>query len=403
MIMNHKDDSDKAEGLGNRVLIIDDEIGPRESLRILLKKEFDVRCADGVDKGMLQLKLFGPDLVVMDIRMPGKTGIEGLREIRAVDPHVSVVMLTGYGELDTAQQAIRLGATDYLNKPFETDQMLEVARRYVHRTAVERRRAQMLQDLSEVNSQLQDEIQNKEHMASIGQSSAEFAHDLRNPLMIVAGYVDLLSQQVEQAGNMVGGEMSQVTDYLGVIETNVRRCCELSQMWQKLAKGGLTGMAELPASQVMSDLLMGVQPLVSSAGVRLTHHVEDEGAVIKGNRAQLLRAMHNIVSNAVDACEPGSGMVHLVGDLQGESLRIVVEDNGCGMDADVRNRMFEPYFSTKDENQGTGLGSCIAHKVIEEHGGSIAVESEPGEGTTVTLLLPLVRTESPVLAEAVSC
>ena len=123
------------------VLIIDDERGPRESLRFLLKNEYNVTCAESVDRGVLWLREEQPDLIIMDIRMPGKDGIEGLFEIRKLDKHVSVVMLTGYGALETAQQALRLGANDYLNKPFDAEEMRQIVRRYVQRTKLERKRA----------------------------------------------------------------------------------------------------------------------------------------------------------------------------------------------------------------------------------------------------------------------
>src|SRR5450759_5628279 len=106
-----------------RVLVIDDEMGPRESLRILLKVECEVLCAPSVEEGLRLFRASPPDLVIMDIRMPDRNGIEGLREIRKLDPLVSVIMLTGYGALETAQEALRLGANDYLKKPFDTGDM----------------------------------------------------------------------------------------------------------------------------------------------------------------------------------------------------------------------------------------------------------------------------------------
>src|ERR1700737_5423165 len=102
-----------------QVLVIDDEMGPRESLRMLLKPDYQVHTADNVETGLKILREKGPDTIVMDIRMPGMNGIEGLRKIREIDPHLSVIMLTGFGALETAQEALRLGASDYINKPFD--------------------------------------------------------------------------------------------------------------------------------------------------------------------------------------------------------------------------------------------------------------------------------------------
>ena len=106
------------------VLVIDDEIGPRESLRMLLKPTYRVHTADCVEAGLKLLKEKQPDTIVMDIRMPGMTGIEGLRKIREIDPHLSVIMLTGFGALDTAKEALRLGANDYISKPFEVAELI---------------------------------------------------------------------------------------------------------------------------------------------------------------------------------------------------------------------------------------------------------------------------------------
>jgi len=216
-----------------KVLVIDDELGPRESLRMLLKNDCDVTCTSSVDEGMGVLRGGAtPDLIIMDIRMPGKTGIEGLREIRNVDPLVSIVMLTGFGSLETAQDALRLGANDYINKPFDTKKMQEVVRRYSERTRLERKRSRMLGELRDMNTRLINDLADKDHLASLGQTSSEFVHDLRNPLTIVSGYVDLLTQEIEKSKSMDG----HTSEYLDVIDKNVRRCCDLSRMWQKFGK-----------------------------------------------------------------------------------------------------------------------------------------------------------------------
>src|SRR5438874_4894369 len=89
-----------------QVLVIDDEIGPRESLRMLLKPNYQIHTAENVDNGVKLLREINPDAIVSDIRMPGASGIEGLRRIREIDPNVAVIMLTGFGALDTAQEAL---------------------------------------------------------------------------------------------------------------------------------------------------------------------------------------------------------------------------------------------------------------------------------------------------------
>ncbi len=373
------------------VLVIDDELGPRESVRFLLKNEYRVLCADSVDEGVRLLKEQRPDLVIMDIRMPGKTGIEGLREIRAIDADVSVVMLTGYGALETAQDALRLGATDYLNKPFDTQEMRAAVRRYVDRTGLERRRQAMLGDLQQVNQRLVEDLAGKEDLASMAQATAEIAHDMRNPLMIVSGYVELLTGQIEQVRDLMGPEFERTSDYLDVIGQNVRRCCDLSHMWQKFGKSRLTERVPTAMAEVMDDVVMGVAPLAASENVTIHYDIQARDAVIHGSRAQLIRALHNIIANAIQAVSGPDARVDVCCEVDDERVSVVVMDNGCGMSREVRERIFEPYFTTKDSSRGTGLGMVITKKIVEEHQGSIAVSSTVGAGTTVTLAFPLMR------------
>lgn len=378
------------------VLIIDDDLGPRESLRILLLKDYEVVCAESVDDGIRLLQEQRPELVIMDIRMPGKTGIEGLREIREIEPHVAVVMLTGFGALETAQEALRLGATDYVTKPFDTGDMEQLVHRYTQQTILERRRTSMLKELGDVNSRLVEDLADKEKMASLGASSSELMHDLRNPLTIVSGYVELLSQQLEGTRDAMGQDYDQVAGLMDVIGQNVQRCCELSRMWQHLGDGTILDYRPTDVSRVIQDLRAGAAPLASTENTEIRYDVAGtDDLQVMGNRGQLLRALHNVVSNAVHATAGRpQGCVTVRARGEGDRVGFTVEDNGCGMPAAVLEKIFQPYFTTKAESKGTGLGMVIARKIVEEHGGSINVESEPGRGTTVSIQLTMLRRDT---------
>ena len=178
-----------------QVLVIDDEMGPRESLRMLLKPNYQVYTADNVEAGLRILREKKPDAVISDIRMPGTSGIDGLRKIREIDPHVAVIMLTGFGALETAKEALRLGANDYISKPFDAREMREVIGRNVERTRIQRTGVNAAAEIKELNNRLLKELAQKERLASLGQASAEFVHDLGNPLTIVWGYVQLLAKK----------------------------------------------------------------------------------------------------------------------------------------------------------------------------------------------------------------
>lgn len=368
-----------------RVLIIDDERGPRESLRILLKTEYEVLCADSVDAGVALLREHSPDMVIMDIRMPEKNGIEGLRMIRKLDPLVAVVMFTGFGALETAQEAIRLGANDYLKKPFDAFEIRDLVKQHVRRVRMERRRLRAAEELSGLNRSLQEELTRKDRMAELGQKSAELMHDLRSPLTAVIGYVDLLSSELKEMQAKLGDQWQDASDYLGKIENGAERCKRLADMWLDISRGRLN-RTTAGARELLVPVLEDCRPLVDQRKVKLDSSGMGD-AVLSVDRLQMTRALQNLVVNAIEAVPSGEGRVTIWCRTRGEQVEIGVEDNGCGMSPEQVKRSVEPFFSTK-KGTGTGLGLFIARQAVEAHGGTMQIESEAGKGTRITVTVP---------------
>ena len=379
------------------VLVIDDERGPRESLRILLKNNFNVLCADSVDLGLQFLKENRPDTVVMDIRMPGKSGIQGLREIREIDPSVSVIMLTGFGTLETAQEAIRLGADDYLKKPFDAKEMEEIIARNVHKTRVERRRWRAENELLELNQQLQDELGEKERLAALGQKSAELVHDLRNPLTAILGCSELLAEQLRHDKDKLGESWNSTNEYLEMIEKSVIRCKELADMWLALSRRDPQRLKPVLICEVLGDVVKSAKQVATGHGVQIDCQIVSTECEVAADTVQITRALQNVISNAVDAVTGvAQGRIRVMCSQKGHEAEIRVEDNGCGMDAEQMKKVFAPFFTTKQVH-GTGLGLFITKKVVEDHHGSIALNSKVNEGTSVLIRLPLLRVAQPAL------
>jgi signal transduction histidine kinase len=370
-----------------RVLVIDDEMGPRESLRMLLKPSYDVFTADNVDAGLQLLQEKNPDVVVSDIRMPGTTGIEGLRKIREIDPHVSVIMLTGFGALDTAKEALRLGANDYISKPFDAREMRDVIAKYIERTRLHRSSDRTADDLKELNARLMKEVAQKERLASLGQASAEIVHDLGNPLSIVLGYVQLLSKRLEKNGGT--GEAS--ANELSIIEQNVRLCRELLTMWQSY--GSDEGMHARPisVSEIVSDVVKGARSIADQSQVQFSSEITDDPCTLLGNPVQVHRAIQNVVVNAIQAAADTRGSVSVSCTSKDFYVDVRVADTGSGISSEQMSRIFDPYFTTKQSKSGTGLGLYITKKVVEDHNGSIKVDSMAGQGTTMTIRLPFSK------------
>jgi two-component system sensor histidine kinase/response regulator len=372
-----------------QILVIDDEMGPRESLRMLLKPNYQVHTADCVETGIKLLREKQPDTIVMDIRMPGISGIEGLRQIREIDPHLSVIMLTGFGALETAKEALRLGANDYISKPFDAREMQQVIDRNVERTRAHRTSEHAAGEIKELNNRLLQQLAQKERLASLGQASAEFVHDLGNPLTIVWGYVQLLAKRLEKSEGDNGKEDAASVKELNIIEQNVRLCRELLTMWQSYGNVEASPPKEISVSGIVREVLKGISPMATENGVQLAVNICEDACILVGDALQINRAIQNVVVNAVQAAADKKGKVTIVCAQKDFYVDLRIEDTGAGIQPAQLPRIFDPYFTTKQAKSGTGLGLYITKKVVEDHNGSIKVDSTPGIGTVFTIRLPL--------------
>ena len=374
-----------------QVLVIDDEIGPRESLRMLLKPIYQVHTADSVEIGLKLLNEKKPDAIVMDIRMPGMTGIEGLRRIRQIDPHLSVIMLTGFGALETAKEALRLGANDYISKPFDAREMREVISRNVERTRLHRTSESAAGEIKELNNRLLQELAQKERLASLGQASAEFVHDIGNPLTIVWGYVQLLAKKLEESEPTDDPNAVSSNKELEIIEQNVRLCRDLLSMWQSYGSVEATPHTLISISDIVREVVAGVGAMAKETPVELKCDVTEDPCSLMGDAVQITRAIQNVIINAIQASGDRKGTVEVSCIRKDFYVDVRIADTGQGISPEQIARIFDPYFTTKQGKSGTGLGLFITRKVVDDHNGSIKVDSTPGIGTTITIRLPLIN------------
>jgi signal transduction histidine kinase len=371
--------------MNGKILVIDDEIGPRESLRILLKTQYEIVTADRVDAGLAKLEEHEFDLVIMDIRMPGKTGIEGLREIRAINPSISIIMLTGYGALETAQEAIRLGANDYLKKPFDVHEIQAIVGKNVERTRLEKRKALADKQIDELSERLNFTLKKRDIMTEMGMASSEMVHDLRNPLTVLRGYVELMKMEMKQINST-----PELKYYLDQIESQIKRCAELAEDWYNLAKGTPDNMIEVNLAKMISDLARGTNQTNPEIEIHIPACPEDESVTVFANDLQIYRVFQNIIGNAVQALrnrDQKKISVRFVRD--GNMITTTVIDTGCGINPEHIQWVFDPLSSFREgPKKGLGLGLFITKKIIENHNGTITMDSPLGQETTVTITLP---------------
>ena len=180
------------------VLVVDDELGPRESLKMILKPTCNVYTANNGQEAVDFVKQKSVNLVTLDLKMPGMTGIDALKEIKEYNPNIEVIVLTGYGSLNTAVEALRYGAFDYLTKPFDITQVEELARKGIERyksNILTHQLAQKL-DISATKlyditdrkpEQVEEQLMYAEKLTVLGQLAPKIAHEINNPLQIIYG------------------------------------------------------------------------------------------------------------------------------------------------------------------------------------------------------------------------
>ena len=366
-----------------RVLVIDDEMGPRESLRYLLDEEFQVDVCDRVEAGLEKISQTTFDTIIMDIRLPSMNGIEGLEKVREIDNQVSIIMLTGYGNLETAQEAIKFGANEYVTKPFDIHRMLEIVRKQTKEANLRRQRGFMLKEVQKMNDILKGQLEERESMASWGKASARLVHDLSSPLTAILGYSSLLLHEVKSAGEGKGIPMENALAYAETLERNANYCRELAQSWKEVCKGnqGSEVFSIIDAvKKVKSDIFFDSKNIIIEG---------DSNLSLSGSISEISRLFQNLIGNALDANKSEEGepnTVKISVESGGDEAVISVTDNGCGMSQDTINKMQQGNFTTKGE-KGTGLGFIICKRIVEAHSGTITVKSEEGLGTTIDLSL----------------
>jgi signal transduction histidine kinase len=240
-----------------------------------------------------------------------------------------------------------------------------------------RQRNRDLLDLYQQMFRLREELGRSQQLAAVGEATSAVAHQIGTPLNLVSGHIQLLLEQQDPA--------SPVAARLRVAEEQLRK---ITAVVQGLLDRSRRHIARVPVdlAQVLGRLCALAQPALETAGVRLSH---TGGGVrpVSGDVGQLELALLNLVSNALDAMPAGGDLgIHLV--ERDDEVRVDITDTGTGIDAAIRDRVFDPWFTTKAPGRGTGLGLSIAKRVVTEHGGRVELRSEPGRGTTVTVVLP---------------
>jgi len=319
--------------------------------------------------------------VVLDIRMPEMNGIKALEELRKLDKEVSVIMLTGYGTLLTAQQSMVSGANQYLRKPPDIAELLEAVRRQSAKTKERRHQARMNCEMEKRNMALKNEIAEAEPGIWQGRASAELVHDLNNPLTVVIGYAAMLREEVKKSVGPNEERPRKLQEYATLIEKAAEYCHHLSDNWRQ-ANRELSDSGPVSIAAVVQEVKEVI--LFNDAAIKI------EGArdvVVKGTKFEMMRIFQNLLKNALDA---GASELVVTITEGAEKVKIMIVDNGEGMTSEALGKALRGGFTSK--SSGTGLGLSICRHLLAKNGASLEIKSEVSVGTTIELVFPVFST-----------
>ena len=389
---------------GPTILVVDDELGPRESLKLILTPTYEVITANDGREGLAKFETAQPDMVVSDIRMPNMTGIELMKAIKARSPETPFVLITGYGTLESAQEAVRVGAFDYISKPYNVQEIRKVAAKALEEVSKRREFHQTVARLQSMNSQLEQQICELDQKATLGDLSAEMIHDLNNPITVLRGYIALLEDSL---GSKTSHPVGEEKEFLAIIKEQIERCVRLTRKFLDYARNQRQAWDRENLNDILQDTLFVLRVRMRQQHIDLK---TDYNPLLPHTWVQptpLRQVFYNLISNAIDAIEAEStnGRITITSSVCQEPagagpardfIEVAIADTGPGIPADVQARLFTPFFTTKPKGKGTGLGLSICRRVVDEHEGRILIESEVGKGTCFRVRIPL-RADRPAV------
>jgi signal transduction histidine kinase len=353
------------------VLVIDDDADTRANLRDILElDDYRVETASTAAEALRRGDWPSISAILLDRKLPDGSAEELLPRLKQLAPHAAILIVTGYADLEGAIAAMRQGAADYLTKPIKPD----LIRNRLARVAEQKRLALKLK-------QAQEQALQSERLAAIGQMMAGLAHESGNALARSKACLEMLTWEVEdrpealelieriqKALNHLKQLYEEVRGYAAPIKLD-REVWDVSGIWRQ-------AWENLAVSRQGRDAA-----LREAAGGTDLHCAVDQ--------FRLEQVFRNILENSLAACPDPVRVEVRCSEawLDGQpAVRVSVQDNGPGLNAEQRQRIFDPFFTTK--TKGTGLGMAIAKRIIDAHGGRIAVGPGTGGGAEILITLP---------------
>src|SRR5580698_1402836 len=309
-----------AEKPRRTLLIVDDEEGPRQSLRVVFKDDYNLLIASEGQRAVELAQQHKINVAVLDIRMTGMSGTEVLERLKAIQPSIEVIMLTAYETVETIRQALRLGACDYLNKPFDVATVRKAVATAMERHSFADEILANNEKLAALQIELHDQKLQEEITRTRGEIYASIIHDINGPLTIISGFIQIINQRMGESKTLEGEDMEMVKDRLRRITRQVSNCIEISHRYLSFMRQQPAAPIRINVNLILDDLreLLSVHPSKGQNTLKIHALVHDIDLQINGT--DLIQILLNLAINALQ-CSPDP---HLV-DISGQVLETGVD------------------------------------------------------------------------------
>jgi C4-dicarboxylate-specific signal transduction histidine kinase len=380
-----------------KVLIVDDEPRNQRIMTEILEDIVDFQVASSGEEALKALASYSPDVVMLDIMMPGIDGYEVCRQIRA-NPHLAftkIILVSGKAMTEERLKGYEVGADEYMTKPFVPEELLAKARVFLRLTATERELAEINRSLDErVQEQTQQLLQaeasliQSAKMTALGEMAGGIAHEINTPL----GVISLASDQLNELINEEKPNLIAVKEMTKAIDDTVQRISKIIQGLRNFSRDGSQDLlVPIPLKEIIADTLGLCSEKIKNAQIQIdVGDIADE-LLISCQPSQLAQVFLNLINNACDAVRPlKDRWLKISFTAKQDRVQISLIDSGPGIPLAIREKLFQPFFTTKGIGSGTGLGLSISKGIIKSHNGTLKLNSE-SPNTRFDIELPIAR------------
>ncbi len=383
-----------------QVLFVDDEKPIINTLkRVFRNEDFEAHFLQSGEEAIRFLEKNKIDVIVADYRMPEVDGLTVLKRVKERYPDAMAIILTGYPDLSMLLDAVNeVGIFRVLLKPWRNEELRHAVHQALEHQRLLRENQQLMeltvkqnQELRDINSKLLELVEEKtkewidikekliqmDKLSILGFMTGIVAHELNNPLTAILAMTEMCLKEVDKN--------SEIYKDLKEIESAATRCREIVNRYLRFTRISRNEeISLLSINDVIQNAVNMMMPLLAKRHQQIEVHLKDI-PLVRGNFNRLLQVFLNLIRNSMDAMDEG-GKITITTEDDGNCIRATVSDTGHGIPEDIRDKIFTPFFTTKQT--GTGLGLSIVDGILKEHGGRIRLNNSGDRGTIFTIYLP---------------